>query len=96
MRFLVMDVSKFSLYLSNFRRKKAIWMGRLRRPKKRYGNSVPHYNAVTPLVRCGVHLHVRTCTPLSHDGASTPARPSPIKASYWYIMVTKDCIMLLK
>ena len=35
-------------------------------------------------VRCGVHLHVRTCTPPSHDGASSPARPSPIKASYWY------------
>ena len=36
-------------------------------------------------VRCGVHLHVRTCTPLSHDGASSPARPSPIKASYWLL-----------
>ena len=35
-------------------------------------------------VRCGVHLHVRTCTPPSNDGASSPARPSPIKASYWY------------
>ena len=32
----------------------------------------------------GVHLHVRTCTPPSNDGASSPARPSPIKASYWY------------
>ena len=27
---------------------------------------------------------MRTCTPFLHDGASTPARPSPIKASYWY------------
>ena len=34
-------------------------------------------------VRCGVHLHVRMYTPPSHDGASSPARPSPIKASYW-------------
>ena len=24
-------------------------------------------------VRCGVHLHVRTCTPPSNDGASSPA-----------------------
>ena len=38
-------------------------------------------------VRCGVHLHVRTCTPLSHDGASSPARPSPIKASYWSLCI---------
>ena len=38
-------------------------------------------------VRCGVHLHVRTCTPPSNDGASSPARPSPIKASYWLIIV---------
>ena len=37
-------------------------------------------------VICGVHLHVRTCTPPSNDGASSPARPSPIKASYWYIL----------
>ena len=29
-------------------------------------------------VRCGVHLRVRTCTPPSNDGASSPARPSPI------------------
>ena len=29
------------------------------------------------------NLHVRMCTPPSHDGASSPARPSPIKASYW-------------
>ena len=36
-------------------------------------------------VRCGVHLHVRTCTPPSNDGASSPARPSPIKASYWLL-----------
>ena len=35
-------------------------------------------------VRCGVHLHVRTCTPPPNDGASSPARPSPIKASYWF------------
>ena len=34
-------------------------------------------------VRCGVHLRVRTCTPPSNDDASSPARPSPIKASYW-------------
>ena len=40
-------------------------------------------------VRCGVHLHVRTCTPLSHDGASSPARPSPIKASYWFYVLTR-------
>ena len=38
-------------------------------------------------VRCGVHLHVRTCTPPSNDGASSPARPSPIKASYWYYIL---------
>ena len=25
-------------------------------------------------VRCGAHLHVRTCTPLSHDGASAVTR----------------------
>ena len=37
-------------------------------------------------VRCGVHLHVRTCTPPSNDGASWPARPSPIKASYWCLV----------
>ena len=37
-------------------------------------------------VRCGVHLHVRTCTPPSNDGASSPARPSPIKASYWSVL----------
>ena len=30
-------------------------------------------------VRCGVHQHVRTWTPLLHHGASTPARPSPIR-----------------
>ena len=35
-------------------------------------------------VRCGVHLHVRTCTPPSNDDPSSPARPSPIKASYWF------------
>ena len=40
-------------------------------------------------VRCGVHLHVRTCTPPSHDGASSPARPSPIKASYWLYICSK-------
>ena len=32
----------------------------------------------------GANLHVRTCTPLSHDGAFAVARSSPIKAPYWY------------
>ena len=43
-------------------------------------------------VRCGVHLHVRTCTPPSNDGASSLARPSPIKASYWlyYVETRKE------
>ena len=40
-------------------------------------------------VRCRVHLHVRTCTPPSNDGASSPARPSPIKASYWYFGISE-------
>ena len=44
----------------------------------------PLYERLTQ-VKCRVHLHVRTCTPLSHDGASSPARPSPIKAPYWSI-----------
>ena len=35
-------------------------------------------------VRGDVHLHVRTCRCLSHDGASSPARLSPITAPYWY------------
>ena len=34
--------------------------------------------------RGGMHLHVRMCTPPSHDGAYSPAHPSPIKASYWF------------
>ena len=38
-------------------------------------------------VRGGVHLHVRTCTPLSNDGASSPARPSPVKAPYWHYII---------
>ena len=33
-------------------------------------------------VRCGTHLHVRTCTTLSHDGAFAVARSSAIKALY--------------
>ena len=41
-------------------------------------------------VRCGVHLHVRTCTPPSNDGASSPARPSPIKASYWLLRAERE------
>ena len=41
-----------------------------------------------------MHLHVRTCTPLSHDGSSTPARLSPIKASYWFLnsQINQNCI----
>ena len=38
-------------------------------------------------VRCGVHLHVRTCTLLSYDGASAPSRPSPINTSYLFYML---------
>ena len=35
-------------------------------------------------VRCGAHLHVRMCTLLSHNGASSDARSSPITAPNWY------------
>ena len=47
-------------------------------------------------VRCGVHLHVRMCTPPSHDGASSPARPSPIKASYWLYMMPCYLVSLVE
>ena len=50
-------------------------------------------------VRYGVHLHVRTCTPLYHAGASPPARLSPIKVSYWFMKVSfyyiPICIMCI-